>query len=305
MLAGLSASAMLGTRWIDGETPAELIHGNRRPPPGIVVYSDDLDPWEVQTIGEMAVTTAARTGFDLGRRLPLAEGVPRIDALLNATQVKVADIEHILAARPGARGVRQLRQTLALVDGGAESPYESMTRMLLVQKGFPRPETQIVVRDDNGRAFAHIDMGWPRWCVGVDFEGKQHWTDPKQRDWDVERYSRLPELDWIDVRLTARVLHREPETFLDRVSTALISRGCPKTWCLSPSVQRHPPARVADETALSEPAAVPQSPSGTQSSPQPGAVATPGVAGRCSTAPLGWTRSASSATVATPSTISV
>ena len=230
VLAGLSASAMLGSRWIDGESPAELIHGNRRPPPGIVVHSDDLDPWEVQTVGGMAVTTAARTGFDLGRRLPLTEGVPRIDALLNATHAKVADIERILAARPGARGVRQLRQTLALVDGGAESPYESMTRMLLVQKGFPRPETQIVVRDHNGRAFARIDMGWPRWCVGVDFEGRQHWTDPKQRDWDVERYSRLPELDWIDVRLTARVLHREPETFLDRVSAALISRGCPKTW---------------------------------------------------------------------------
>jgi len=230
VLAGLSASAMLGTRWIDGETPAELIHGNRRPPPGIVVHSDDLDPWEVQTIGEMAVTTAARTGFDLGRRLPLAEGVPRIDALLNATQVKVAAIEHILAARPGARGVRQLRQTLALVDGGAESPYESMTRMLLVQKGFPRPETQIVVRDDGGRVFARIDLGWRQWGVGVDFEGKQHWTDPRQRDWDIERYTRLPELNWIDIRLTARILHREPQTFLDRVGAALISRGCPKTW---------------------------------------------------------------------------
>ena len=230
VLAGLSASAMLGTRWIDGETPAELIHGNRRPPPGIVVHSDDLDPWEVQTIGGMAVTTAARTGFDLGRRLPLAEGVPRIDALLNATQVKVADIEHILAARPGARGVRQLRQTLALVDGGAESPYESMTRMLLVQKGFPRPETQIVVRDDDGRVFARIDLGWRQWGVGVDFEGKQHWTDPRQRDWDIERYTRLPELNWIDIRLTARILHREPQTFLDRVGAALISRGCPKTW---------------------------------------------------------------------------
>jgi len=136
VLAGLSASAVLGGRWIYGDTPAELIHGNRRPAPGIVVHSDGLDPWEVKMVGGMAVTTAARTGFDLGRRLPLTEGVPRIDALLNATHVKVADIEHILAARPGARGVRQLKQTLALVDGGAESPYESMTRMLLGRKDF-------------------------------------------------------------------------------------------------------------------------------------------------------------------------
>ncbi|MEB3034081.1 hypothetical protein [[Mycobacterium] nativiensis] len=77
---------------------------------------------------------------------------------------------------------------------------------------------------------ACIDMGWREYLVGVDFEGKHHWLDPKQRQHDAERYYLLPELGWIDLRLTARRLHNNPKVFLDRVGAALIGRGCPKTW---------------------------------------------------------------------------
>jgi hypothetical protein len=156
--------------------------------------------------------------------------VQRIDALMNATEINVGDVEAVIAAHPGVRGLRQLRKTLPLVDGGAESPYESLTRLLLVQAGFPRPQTQIPVYDEYGRVVARIDMGWREWLVGVDFEGAQHWTDPKQRAWDVERYARLSELGWADIRLTSGMLHNNPQVFLNRVGNALIARGCPKTW---------------------------------------------------------------------------
>lgn len=230
VLAGLSAAAMLGAKWIEPESPAELIHTNRRPPPRIAVHTDTLLSGEVRVVSGLPVTTAARTAFDLGRRHRLAQGVQRVDALLNATDIKVDDIDAVIARHPRVRGLRQLRATLKLVDGGAESPYESMTRMLLVQAGFPGPQTQIEVRDERGRVFARIDMGWPEWNVGVDFEGAHHWTDPKQRSWDVERFARILELGWTDVRVTSGMLHNEPKAFLERVGAALIARGCQKTW---------------------------------------------------------------------------
>ncbi len=40
IVAGLSAAAMLGAKWIDPSEPAELIHDNRRPPPDLVVRSE-------------------------------------------------------------------------------------------------------------------------------------------------------------------------------------------------------------------------------------------------------------------------
>jgi hypothetical protein len=230
VIAGLSAAAMLGAKWIEPERPVELIHANRRPPPGILVQTDSFTVAEMQSVAGLPVTTPARTAFDLGRRLALADGVQRIDALMNATDVKVEEVEQVITRHPGAAGLRQLRRTLALVDGGAESPYESLTRLLLVQNGFPAPTTQIVVFDERGSVFARIDLGGPDYMVGVDFEGAHHWTDPKQRSWDVDRYTRLPELGWIDVRLTSGILLNRPRVFLDRVGAALMARGCPKTW---------------------------------------------------------------------------
>jgi hypothetical protein len=156
--------------------------------------------------------------------------VQRLDALMNATSVRAAEIDAIAALHPGVRGLVNLRRTLTLVDGGAESPYESLTRVVLMQAGFPPPQTQIPVYDEDGQLFARIDMGWPQWLVGVDFDGAHHWTNSKQRTWDVERYAKLSELGWVDVRLTSGMLHNHRRVFLDRVGAALLARGCPKTW---------------------------------------------------------------------------
>lgn len=230
VVAGLSASALHGAKWIEPGTPAQLIHTNRRPPPLIDLHTDALASDEIQRIDGMTVTTPARTAFDLGRRLELVVAVQRIDALMNATDVKAVEVERVASRHAGARGLRRLGRALDLVDGGAESPYESLTRLLLVQNGFPRPQTQIPVFDGRGRLFARLDMGWEQYQVGVDFEGAQHWTDSRRRNWDVERYAVLPELGWHDVRVTSGLLHNNPKRLLDRVAAALVARGCPPTW---------------------------------------------------------------------------
>lgn len=230
IVAGLSASALHGARWIEPTEPAELVHTNRRPPRLLLTYGDRLLDGETEVIEGLPVTTAARTAFDLGRRLKPYAAVPRIDALMNATDVTAAEIDAVIARHRRVRGLRNLRATLTMVDGGAESPYESLTRMLLLRRGFPRPQTQVRVAGHNGFVVARLDMGWPQWRVGVDFEGAQHWTNPDQFSRDVERYARLTELGWLDIRLTSGMLHNDPGRFLDRVGAALLARGCPRTW---------------------------------------------------------------------------
>ncbi|WP_299566236.1 hypothetical protein [uncultured Mycolicibacterium sp.] len=230
VVAGLSAAALHGAKWLEPTLPAELVSANRRPPPAIVVHSDALRPGEIERRAGMPVTTPARTAFDLGRRLAVPAAVQRIDALLNATGIDVGAIDAVAQAHPGVRGLRRLREVLQLVDGGAESPYESRTRLLLVRHGFPVPETQVRVYDEHGRVVARIDLGWPEYRVGVDFDGAHHWTDPRQRSADAERYWLLPRLGWTDIRLTAGMLHNHPRTFLRRVGEALTARGCPQTW---------------------------------------------------------------------------
>ncbi len=80
VIAGLSAAAILGTKWIEPGLPAELIHTNRRTPPMLDVHTDAVAACEIQRVDGMGVTTAARTAFDIGRRLELVAGVARVDA---------------------------------------------------------------------------------------------------------------------------------------------------------------------------------------------------------------------------------
>ena len=67
--------------------------------------------------------------------------------MTNATDVKLTEVEAVVAEHRGARGLVRLRRVLPLVDGGAESPQETRTRLVVIDAGLPRPETQIVVVD--------------------------------------------------------------------------------------------------------------------------------------------------------------
>ena len=223
--AGLSAAALHGTRWIDPGLPAELYRRNGKPVDGIVIHRDELCDDEICALRGIAVTTPARTAFDLGRRRGLIPAVARVDALANATKLKAVDVEDLIQRHPRVRGLVQLRQVLRLMDGGAESPPETRTRLLLVRSGLPKPETQIVVLDRFNYPFARLDMGYREWKVGIEFDGAQHWTDPAQRTADIDRYAELAALGWLIIRVSSDLLRYRPEVVVARVCAALRQAG--------------------------------------------------------------------------------
>jgi very-short-patch-repair endonuclease len=221
ILAGQSAAAVLGTKWLDGAAPAEIVRGDRHGQRGLVVHSFELPDDEVHPVRGMRVTTAARTAFDIGRGLPGAKALPILDALLNATGVKPADVNALADGHPGARGIRRLRAALELTDGGAESPQETRVRLLLLAAGLPKPETQIEFRDLHIR----VDMGWREWKVAVEYDGIQHWDNRYQRSWDIERIALLEAAGWIVIRVSAEMLSRRPHAIVERVIAKLAERG--------------------------------------------------------------------------------
>lgn len=226
VVAGNSAAALLGTKWVGSALDAELVHNNRRPPARIIVHTDTLSPAEVLAIDGIAVTTPARTAFDIGRRTTARlQAVQRLDALANATDVKMTNVEAVIAEHSGARGLVRLRQVLPLVDGGAESPQETRTRLALMDAGLPRPETQIVVLDEYGDFVARIDMGYKSLRVGIEYDGPQHWTDAAQRDRDIDRYSALLDLGWTIIRVSSDLLRYREGTFIARVVAAMHAAG--------------------------------------------------------------------------------
>lgn len=226
-VAGLSAAALHGSRWIEPGLPAELNRADACPTVGIVIHRGTLLADESCPVGGIPVTTPARTAFDLGRRKGLTAAAIRLDALANVTGLTPEAVGALAERHPGARGLVQLRRVIELMDGGAESPQESRTRLLVVRSGLRKPETQIVVRDRFGYPFARIDMGWVEWKVGVEFDGAQHWTDPAQRTADIDRYAELAARGWIIIRVSSNLLRYRPAVVVARICDALRAAGCP------------------------------------------------------------------------------
>ena len=100
VVAGQSAAALHGARWVDARRPAEVHWGNRRPPRGLRVWSGRVAHDEIELVDGIAVTTPARTALDIACRYPLGPAVAAIDALARATHLKIADVE-LLAERYG------------------------------------------------------------------------------------------------------------------------------------------------------------------------------------------------------------
>jgi Protein of unknown function (DUF559) len=224
-LTGLSAAAVLGTKWLSAGKPAEMSRSNRHAPPGIIVHSYDLHGAEECTVNGIRITSPERTAFDIGRTLSPSQAVPILDALANATKLKIGDVLALADIKHGVRNVRRLRSTLALVDGGAESPQESRVRLLLVAAGLPPPETQIEFSDEFGLVRIRVDMGWREWRVAVEYDGVQHWSDRYQRSWDIDRIAMLEAMGWVVVRVSAEMLSR-PNVVVERIRRKLQAAGC-------------------------------------------------------------------------------
>ena len=222
VVAGFSAAALHGSNWVDDTRAVEFIHDNRHRLPGIQIRGDRLQQDEIDMLAGIPVTSPARTALDLGCWYPRSEAVAAIDALGRATDLKMPDVDLLLERYPGRRGIRQARIALSLFDAGAQSPKETWLRLLLMQAGLPRPQTQIPIRGEFGNTIAYLDMGWEDVKVAVEYDGEQHRRDRRQYTWDIRRLEMLHRLGWIVVRVVAG---DGPTEIISRVRAALARRA--------------------------------------------------------------------------------
>ena len=222
IFSGSSAAALHGAKWIPRDIPIKLIYNNSRPPQGVLTRRYTLLDGETQRIDGRLLTTPERTAFDIGRREAVHSAVAQLDALVAATGLKIDDVLCIAKCHPRAPGLRQLENVLELVDPGAQSPRESYLRLLLIEAGFPPPQTQIPVLGTDGIAVAYIDLGWREYMVGVEYEGGQHQTDRRRYVYDIHRLELVEERGWLIIR----VVSEDGRTnIVRRVGGALAERG--------------------------------------------------------------------------------
>jgi hypothetical protein len=221
VVSGLAASALHGARWVDPAVPIELNHPHNKTPVGVVARRDALLTHEIVDINGMAVTSVARTAFDIARRGPRGQALERLDALARAARFTDDEVLALLDAHPRLRGRRRVPGLLDFVDPGAQSPKETWLRLLLIEAGFPRPHTQIPVLAPDGYPRYFLDLGWPEHMVAVEYDGQQHRTDPVQYRTDVTRSEYIDGLGWRRIRVLAG--HRRDDV-IARVARAGVPR---------------------------------------------------------------------------------
>ncbi len=223
ILAGYSASALHGAKWIDATLPAAIIDTNRGASAGVQTWEERIEEDEIVVIDGMRVTSPARTALDLARRLPRNAAVAAVDALVQATDLKLADVEPLLDRYRGRRGLKAARVALALVDGGSQSPKETWLRLVLIDAGYPRPQTQIAVRNEWGWAEAFLDMGWEDIKVAAEYDGDEHRSNRRRYVKDIRRSEKVAwRYGWLVVRVVAE---DHPNDIVRRVAEACASRG--------------------------------------------------------------------------------
>jgi hypothetical protein len=196
VVAGLTASALHGSKWVDDKAPIELIWPNARAAEGLRTYDMRLRTDEFRYLDGMRVTTPARTGFDIGRRRSILVAVTNLDALGAATGLRASEVESIARVHRGARWIRRLDDALRLYDPGAASPKETWLRLLAISDGYPPPRTQIPVRSPDGNRQYYLDMGWEDRMLALEYDGEQHRTDPVIYAYDIQRAEDIAALGW-------------------------------------------------------------------------------------------------------------
>jgi hypothetical protein len=171
----------------------------------------------------LLVTSGSQTWLDLVPLLPAGELVAVGDALHRAGHLDAARLDERLRRAVGTRGVVVARELAPLLTPLAASRPESLVRYALISGGLPEPTVQIPVLDRWGDEVAHADLGWERWKVALEYEGRQH-ADRDQFGRDIDRYSLMAADGWLMLRFAARHLGRL-DTVVQRAAGALRSRG--------------------------------------------------------------------------------
>ncbi|MCV7193225.1 hypothetical protein [Mycolicibacterium brumae] len=209
VITGLAAAALLGARWVDDDIPVDLNFDNNKAPPGVRVHRDLLLSHETQSVGGLTVTSAARTALDLARSGTVREAVARLDALARATRVTADEVSELARSHPNLRGVRRVAEALDLMDPGAESHPESWLRLLYIEAGFPRPQTQIPVPRQDVDGNFYLDMGWDDVMVASEYEGDDHRLDPVTAREDITRLEYIQSQGWTVIRVVAKMPRTE------------------------------------------------------------------------------------------------
>ena len=170
---------------------------------GVHLHRATLNPNDLRPAGALMRTSTARTVCDLAREHGAEDAVIVADAALRRQLITPAQLDRCLQDCALWPGIRRARAAVALADGRAESPLESISRLRLTAAGVPRPDLQPELYDANGRWLGRPDFYWDDYGVVGEVDGKMKYVESPDRAvlWaEKQRQERFEETGLVVVR---------------------------------------------------------------------------------------------------------
>ncbi|MET1052748.1 MAG: hypothetical protein ABWX65_08935 [Mycetocola sp.] len=190
----------------------------------VVGHCATLNPGDVVERYGVLLTSAERTWCDLAAILDLSDLVAAGDALLwhEDPVSSLARLQDAVARYPSQRGRVRMRLALPLLSAHSRSRPESIVRVALVTSELPDPIPNFEVFLRGVRR--EIDLAYPRYKVGLEYQGDHHRTDRAQWRGDIRRGNDAVDEGWSMVYFTGDDLHNLPDV-LRRTERRLRGRG--------------------------------------------------------------------------------
>ncbi len=168
-----------------------------------------LVPQDACLLHGVPVLSLERTLVDLASVLRPDALVCALDAVLHRGAISPDALHALARERAWCPGAPALRAAVALTDALAESPHETLTRLLLLPV-LPGLRSQVEVFDRGARLIARLDLGDEALRLGVESDGAAFHTgraaQDRRRDartgWTIERCT------WFETRREGPALVR-------------------------------------------------------------------------------------------------
>jgi hypothetical protein len=183
------------------------------------------------------VTAPARTALDVARSRPVSEAVAVLDAVLQRGLATSAELDAVALRCWNWPGIGRAQRALRLIDPLAESPLESLSRLLFGNLRLPRPSTQVTIRS-GGMFVGRTDFYWDEFGVVGEADGRSKYdsrqvlVDEKARQEALENLGLIVvRWGWDDVTKRPRALKARLEAAFERGYLRDRS-GLPRLWSL-------------------------------------------------------------------------
>ncbi|MGB6453505.1 MAG: type IV toxin-antitoxin system AbiEi family antitoxin domain-containing protein [Streptosporangiaceae bacterium] len=208
----------------DADVSVTARGGRRGHRHGVHRYSTPLPPAHVTRRFGLPVTTVARTVVDLARTLTFAEGVVAADSALFRGLALPIDLWAVAADCRHSWGGVKADRVVKFATAFAESPLESLARVVFAEAKLPPPELQIPIHDGD-QFIGRVDFLWRKYKLIVEVDGGVKYSDPQRARTQLWRDKALRAAGYEVIHVNWAEITRHPEQVVAEIRAALRARG--------------------------------------------------------------------------------